>query len=155
VGIAPGGPCKTCNQTFKRNWFPLENPKARVRSHRGNLAREKPLLIDPSQPESDPALFLGFAEEIVFAVDDCVRGTITIEIVGLNSPQHREDRRERFREFKEFFRIRSLLRKQSLTDADPEVAETLISLEQLIRDRLRPESEYSAMCNAYHRQAGL
>ena len=43
--------CQICNQRFKKNLFPLDNPRSRARSHHDDLGREKPLLLDPGRDE--------------------------------------------------------------------------------------------------------
>lgn len=42
--------CERCN-VKKGSLFPLEDPGARARSHRGRLSAEAPLLVDPSNEE--------------------------------------------------------------------------------------------------------
>ncbi len=68
--------CPTCNQSYKRNLFPLLDETRRAFSHLHSLALEVPLLIDPSK--EDPADFISFRDEIAFALEDNLRGRTTI-----------------------------------------------------------------------------
>lgn len=74
--------CQICNQTFKKNFFPLADPAARVTKHTGNIADEKPLIIDPGR--DTPSTFLTFNKEFVVARNGNAKGTATIRRTGLN-----------------------------------------------------------------------
>jgi hypothetical protein len=54
--------CALCNQSFKKNLFPLADPTRRARSHLDDLAAEQPMLIHPADEE--PNAFIGFREEM-------------------------------------------------------------------------------------------
>ena len=71
--------CQICNQTFKKNYFPLQNPNNRV-SKPGSLTKENPLLIDPGK--IDPSQHLKFNKEII--VGKTPAGDETIKRAGLN-----------------------------------------------------------------------
>jgi uncharacterized protein (TIGR02646 family) len=74
--------CSLCNQSFKRNLYPLVDTARRARSHLDDLGAEEPLLIDPAK--EDPAMLISFRQEVAFPIDDHRRARITIEILGLN-----------------------------------------------------------------------
>ena len=84
--------CQICNQRHKRNLFPLQAPEARARSHRDDVGRERPLLIDPSK--ADPERHISFRSEVAYAVEGSVLGKTTIEALGLNREVLRERRME-------------------------------------------------------------
>lgn len=84
--------CAICNQRFKRSLFPLGDPAARARSHRGDTSREAPLFIDPS--ETDPEEHIGFRREIPYPVNDSPRGAATIRALGLGREILNERRRD-------------------------------------------------------------
>lgn len=96
--------CQICNQKFKKNYFPLENPKLRVLKH-GSIAKEKPLLIDPGK--MDPSKHLKYSKEM--AVGKTKAGEETIKRTGLN---RKEILAQRFDYFNIIETI-SILAKQS------------------------------------------
>jgi uncharacterized protein (TIGR02646 family) len=74
--------CAKCNQTFKKNRFPLEVGGVRALKPTDDLSLEKPLLIDPSV--DDPRDHIVFSQEEVFPRNGSERGKATIEICGLD-----------------------------------------------------------------------
>jgi uncharacterized protein (TIGR02646 family) len=74
--------CQLCNQRFKRNLFPLRDGRRRAHPRTRTIVREEPLLIDPSR--LDPSEYIGFREEMAFAVNGCREGETTIQVLGLN-----------------------------------------------------------------------
>jgi hypothetical protein len=86
--------CQICNQRFKKNLFPLQDPATRMRSHhdKANIALEQPLFIDPST--EDPEEFISFRKEIPYAVDGNIRGQTTIDALGLSRESLNDERRE-------------------------------------------------------------
>lgn len=82
--------CQICNQRFKKNLFPLENPKDRATSHESDLKKEKTLLINPET--ENPENFISFRGEIPFAVDGNLRGKTTIEVTEINRSELNEMR---------------------------------------------------------------
>jgi hypothetical protein len=83
--------CQLCNQSFKKNLFPLAVGGVRAVTPSDDLSLEKPLLIDPEK--DDPRDHLEFRAEIAFARNQSARGQATIEICGLNRPELIELRR--------------------------------------------------------------
>lgn len=84
--------CPICNQRFKKNLFPLRDPANRVRSHHGDVAREEPLFINPTS--DNPASFIGFRQEIPYALRGNKRGKETIKALGLDRDNLTEERRD-------------------------------------------------------------
>ena len=89
--------CKPCNQGNKRNKFPVSGTRAY--SPEDNLEDENPELINPIN--EDPKNYIGFDwqesyNKFVKAVglDEDGRGSNTIQITGLNSPELLEERAE-------------------------------------------------------------
>jgi uncharacterized protein (TIGR02646 family) len=95
--------CVICNQRYKQNFFPLQNPTERAAHHKSQLQCEQPLLIDPGQ--DNPEDFIGFRGEVAFATDNQPRGEATIQILGLNRPDLKEDRLEKLHHLREFHAI--------------------------------------------------
>lgn len=130
--------CQLCNQRFKRNLFPLKNARRRAYSHNHKLENEQPLLVDPSI--QDPARFIGFREEIAYAVDGCPEGKATIEILGLNRDDLTELRRKRLQDLKYLIRLCELLAPDSQEFEDKHNA---------LQTKTASAAEYAAMARAY------
>ena len=89
--------CYSCNSTQNKGaLFPLSDPKARARSHRDELADERPLLIDPAS--EDPREHIRFRGSACEAIPErgrkSERGRETIRVLGLNRSNLEEDRRK-------------------------------------------------------------
>lgn len=74
--------CQICNQRQKGNLFPLIDHARRAKSHHDDIKNEQPLFIHP--PEEEPQEFLEFHEEYLCATHGNKRGTVTIDVLGLN-----------------------------------------------------------------------
>jgi hypothetical protein len=73
--------CKTCNQGWKRNLFPILDRQPR---EEGVEHREQPLLLDPGEPFRTADHFRWDAEGYMWPESD--RGQATILTCGLNRP---------------------------------------------------------------------
>ncbi len=83
--------CQICNQTFKKNYFPVEDEGNRCISHAHDLENESPLLVHPEY--DDPAEHIGFRNEVAYSVPGSTKGEKTIERTGLNRDLLLEERR--------------------------------------------------------------
>lgn len=83
--------CARCNQSHKRELFPLVNPGARARGPTEDLRLERPLLIHPGA--EDPSFHLSFHSETPRAVS--ARGQASLEVLGLRRGALTEARRAR------------------------------------------------------------
>jgi len=72
--------CAACNQTYKRDQFPLAQEADRALDHRGDLIVEVPLLVKPSGP-GHPREHIRFSRDSPIGVTPA--GEETIRIVGL------------------------------------------------------------------------
>ena len=141
--------CQLCNQRYKGNLFPLEDPADRALSHHDDLTAEAPLFIDLAN--EDPTEYVGFREEYAYAIDDNEYGVTCIKALGLNRAELEERRRDRLSELKYKVRMVDILAQWENDAADP-----LDSVEQGLLDDLRVElaenttaaAEYSAMASA-------
>lgn len=139
--------CQLCNQSFKRNLFPLRNSRRRARSHNDDMASERPLLLDPSV--LDPEVFLSFHEETVYAIKDNRRGRTTIDVLGLNRKELREARRERFEMIQSLLlaRDRYVHHLKASLSSSMLIAELAQLNARLVRTT-HDTAEYSAMARA-------
>jgi uncharacterized protein (TIGR02646 family) len=133
--------CELCNRRFKRNWFPLEHRSTRVRGPKGDLSRERPLLVNPAV--DDPAASITFHEHRAVAVAGAPRGRSSIRGYGLNRRTLLTARR------------RVIDAIEVLLDAIEELPgdhPTVIKAEDFLRRMTAASEEYSAMVRAYLNQ---
>lgn len=74
--------CQVCNQSYKKNYFPLSDATKRVRSHHqaANIKDENPMILNPG--EDDPEVHIFFNREVPVGITD--KGTCTIDRIGLD-----------------------------------------------------------------------
>lgn len=126
--------CETCNSSYKRNFFPLENPDKRAICHSDDISQEKPLIIHPAKENPEQFIeFIGFQPR---AIGGNEKGKETIKRVGLNRPFIDERRRDFYESMKEIYR----LSEDTAIPLDKRQA-----LKKLLDDASRSEREYSSM----------
>jgi hypothetical protein len=118
--------CQICNQIFKKNLFPLANPKARATSHKKPVGKEETLFIDPSR--EDPELFIAFRREVPFPINNDPRARATIQGLGLDRPKLNERRLERYE------LLRSLYELTQMNRPEPESSRAKDLLARMILD---------------------
>ena len=126
--------CQLCNQSFKKNLFPLADPTTRARNHLDDLTAEEPMLIHPADEE--PGAFIAFREEMAFPINDHPRARTTIEVLGLNREALAEMRLDRL---KPYMVLRQRLAQLA---ADDEEAR---QIRALFDDAVLPKAQYSSM----------
>ncbi|MCU0325810.1 MAG: hypothetical protein MUF45_11250 [Spirosomaceae bacterium] len=82
--------CKTCNQAYKKNFFPLSDETKRAKNHNDDLSLEESLLIHPEF--DDPQNHITFVEEIAKPINDSIKGKTTIKYLGLNDSELLKER---------------------------------------------------------------
>lgn len=128
--------CEDCNLK-KSDYFPLEDPGRRARSHLDCLAREVPLLLNP-YVETDPAEHLAFEGSACRPGTE--RGSITVAVLGLNRPRLQEERQERL----------NMLALLSAVASDLDVPDTRRQeATEMIDSFTGPDAPYSAMARDY------
>ena len=97
--------CKTCNQQYKKNQFPLENEDQRAYNEKDDLTKEKPILINPLT--ENPEDFIeydipqnNFKPLMIKATGKNKRGQQTIKLTGINDKALLEERVWYFEIFK-------------------------------------------------------
>jgi uncharacterized protein (TIGR02646 family) len=118
--------CQICNQVFKKNLFPLANPKARAASHKKSVSKEEPLFIDPSKEDSEQSI--GFRREVPFSINNNPRAKATIQGLGLDRPKLNERRLERYQ------LLRSLYLLTQMKQPEPESSRTKDLLTSMMLD---------------------
>ncbi|CAN5395094.1 hypothetical protein BH10ACI1_BH10ACI1_02240 [soil metagenome] len=127
--------CEECNRRYKRNNFPLLDSAERNVSHHDSRT-EKPFFIQPENEK--PEKFISFRGEIIYAVNDEIRGKKTIEGMGLDRTKLENDRRNYLKNLKFIYNLAQNNPPSPLRD------EALAHLEECASAR----GEYSAMVNA-------
>lgn len=126
--------CETCNRSYKRNYFPLENPDKRANGHSRNIEEEKPLIINPQ--EDDPENYIEYIGFSAKAIAGNLRGKETIERTGLNRPFLDENRRDSYQLIKQIY--------QASQDKNIPKSKRL-EFEEIVRQCALPDKEYSLM----------
>ena len=97
--------CQACNRSGKKDLFPLADDSVRARSHRDDVARESPLLLDPGGMD-DPRAHVRFRQERAVGLTEA--GRRTIEVLDLNRPElcdARLGRLKRIRTLQDWIRL--------------------------------------------------
>lgn len=135
--------CTLCNQQFKKNLFPLLEQERRALSHHDDIALEQPLLINPSI--TDPGQYIGFRQEIPYALEGNIYGKETIAVVGLDREALNEKRRSHLALINQLIAVIKLANKQLESTELQSVAD---QAKQKIAEAILSSAEYSAMINA-------
>ena len=138
--------CQICNQRFKKNLFPLQNPADRATSHRDEVQKEKPVFLHPGR--DDPEDHIGFREAVAFAKDGSERGGRTIAALQLNRADLYEVRRDYYETaFKELKGLLRFLASGNLTTAEEQEARRHIQriIERKKEDAQRHDRQYTSM----------
>jgi uncharacterized protein (TIGR02646 family) len=140
--------CQLCNQRFKRNLFPLDDPGSRALSHhqRRRLSSEQALLLDPAK--DDPSRFLTFDAASARAVGGNRRGRTTIEVFGLNRTELIEMRGDRLDVALEMAALRGVLLDLPAEQRSPELTARLERLNARLHSFQADTAEYAAMMRA-------
>lgn len=127
--------CAICNQRFKGNLFPLDDPANRAQLHDFDIDLEDPVFVHPS--DDDPEVYISFHDEIPVAINGNKRGTTTISWLGLD--------REKLNEHRRIFL--SLLKNTKIVANSqlPQSQEAQELLQELIKDK----SEYASMTRVF------
>jgi hypothetical protein len=87
--------CQICNQSFKKNYFPLTDEAKRAKSHKDKLeAHQYTLLIDPAK--ENPEDHIGFRKEIPY--HKTPKGENSIKYFGIDREKLNEKRRKHLEE---------------------------------------------------------
>ncbi len=132
--------CIFCNTT-KRNEFPLANPHMRAIHHGMHLEDETPEIIKPDADE-DPRVHIRFCEDRPEGITDL--GWKTIEVLGLDSPEH-SSRSDYLTELRKKRRLWI-----DLMDSDnPSARLHAEEARRFVEDSPHPDRPYSAMAAAF------
>jgi uncharacterized protein (TIGR02646 family) len=136
--------CGFCNKT-KSNQFPIEDEAKRASNHRMSLDAEKPAILKPDG-DIDPSSHIEFHGDRPEALNQSAIGTKTIEVLGLDSPKHR-DRARHLAELK----VEHATCVLYINSVDPEKRRDAETARRFIEEAVLPNKPYSAMAAAYLR----
>ena len=88
-------PCKPCNETYKKNQFPLLQESSRAFQPDDDLGAERPFLLNPIDDDPESCISYDWGSWIYVKAmgrDDLRRGSRTIEVLGLNDHHLMEER---------------------------------------------------------------
>ncbi|MCP9752997.1 AAA family ATPase [Ferruginibacter sp. HRS2-29] len=142
--------CTTCNEKYKRDYFPLSDEKDRcmIGATGSLLNNEGALLIDPCL--DNPEEHLEFDEESGFVRELTKKGKVTIEILGLNRSDLVEKRMQAAKHFLE--RLQSFRQEAGYRFMVNDPTRLLGYVNELFSDS--PPQEYSAVLrvtfNSWH-----
>lgn len=137
--------CEICNRSYKRNYFPLSNPKARVRDHFGNLTKEKPLILNPGECK-DIRKHICFHRELAKGITKA--GKTTVDMIGLNRHPLQESRLQTLNILQRLCDAVRCLVLQNGSDVKKPIEE----IQNFIQAYVNRESEYSAMASEFLKQ---
>jgi uncharacterized protein (TIGR02646 family) len=145
--------CKTCNQEYKKNAFPIPDESQRALQPKDELAAEQPYLINPFDEDPEPNFaydWVGGAGIFVkvLGVDEGGRGDSTQKSVGLNRTRLMEERAK-------FLPALENL-QQSLTMALMQNNHKLIErYRRMVRELTREDRFFAGFSRYYFRACGL
>jgi uncharacterized protein (TIGR02646 family) len=137
--------CQICNQTYKRNHFPLLDATTRANSHQQAIAGEQPLLIHPAN--ENPEEFISFREEIPVAVNGNARGEGTIKKLGLDRESLNEKRRTVLAEVSFIYFV-----AKDIPATNPELKQRAkLKVAQYFQQAELGKAEYASMLRSFFR----
>lgn len=117
--------CKKCNLTYKKNFFPLEEPDKRFKEDTLDISLEKPLLINPYE-EQHPENHLTFDGPVIRALSE--EGTASIIYYGLDRVALEEERRKIFNPLNALAKAAKLLQGKDKKETVDELKKCLNDL---------------------------
>ncbi len=127
--------CQKCNQIFKKNFFPLENPDRRAIDHTHDIQQEISLILNPAK--DNPEEHLLFKREII--THKTLRGKETIKRTTIDQELFEEDRRGKL------LTIEALLNSLFLVEKEKIETPSAQSIIATIKDLVSPKKPYYAM----------
>jgi uncharacterized protein (TIGR02646 family) len=146
--------CQICNQSFKKNFFPLTDETKRAKSHKDQLEPlSVTLLIDPAK--EDPDKHIGFRKEIPFHKTD--KGEYSIKYFGIDRDKLSEKRRKHLEEVRKNILLAKIdmsiltadLKKAVKEDlgatSDQDLADIIDTAKKYIASAARQDAAFASM----------
>lgn len=133
--------CQLCNQRYKKNYFPLNNPGKRALSHNMDISNEDPIFIHPAN--DNPEKHIIFKDEIPVAIDD--KGDKTIIKLGLDRELLNEQRRQKLTPIRIIYNLAKGI-PETLPGLRSEAKTEILKFEVLSK---KDETEYASMLRSF------
>jgi hypothetical protein len=133
--------CDICNRSGKKNLFPLLDKTQRLTSPDDPIAREQPLILDPSGPDS-PRDHIRFNGPTPYGLTDV--GRATIDIVKLDRGDLKRDRLSLLKQLRAYLDVLKLAEEAGEADGE----EATRARAELAR-AVTPQAVYSSMAIDY------
>ncbi len=127
--------CQKCNQTFKKNFFPLEDITQRAFNHTFDISNEVHLIINPGV--DNPQEHLVFKKEVVIAKTR--KGKETISRTAIDQSTFEEDRTNYYKAVDALIKCLKLFNENQLDS--PNGKEIVSSISEMVA----PKKPYYAM----------
>jgi len=134
--------CADCNQYRKRAAFPLADESGRALDHHANIARERPLILDPGGARN-PRGHIKFKIDVPMGITDA--GRTTVDQIKLDREALCTSRRKHFKLLDALLLIIRLMRH----DIRPECVQAVRDARSALKDCRRREAEFSAATQDY------
>ena len=152
--------CKRCNQSNKKNHFPLLTGSSRVASPKDDLADEQPVIINPI--DDDPENYLSYdwrdggGVYVKMTGTDCQqRGKCTIDILDLNERSLMEERATDLSLLTLVAQTMCDAKTQSEALAEGDVAKEVASAAQLIGEQTSAKKPFAGFRREYFKRLGF
>ena len=136
--------CGTCNLK-KSDYFPLQHPEQRARSHLDSVDTESPLLLNP-YVETE------LREHLTFNGSGCEHGTergrVTVEVLRLNEPYLQEERQY-------VLRVLEFACDVLCAEEDPSFGDIVRDARRRIMEAAQRNAPFSAMARDYLRYRSI
>lgn len=143
--------CQICNQSYKKNYFPLKDPDNRALSHHMDIQNEERLLINPLI--DDPEKHITFNQHIIQEIT--IEGKKTIEVCGIDRP---DLNLERERVYSDIPILLNIIEEYNATK-DQLVKDSLQSIAERAKINLSkkcaPSSPFSLMVKCAIKNSGI
>ena len=136
--------CRTCNLK-KSDYFPLQHPEQRARSHLDSVDTESPLLLNP-YAETE------LREHLTFNGSGCEHGTergrVTVEVLRLNEPYLQEERQH-------VLKMLEFACDVLCAEAEPSFGDIVRDARRRIIEAAQRDVPFSAMARDYLRSRSI
>jgi len=148
--------CSACNETYKRNFFPLINEDDRVFIEGGDLSRERPYLLNPVTDNPEDFIIYDYTTSKVpvpvsSAGDHDGRGRKTIELLGLGKRTGLITARA------EKLRDMELCQKSinHMERSDKDFGDVLDKTIETLKSHINSKSQFAGFARFYYKAVGL
>ncbi len=146
--------CQICNQSFKKNFFPLTDEAKRAKSHKDKLEPLSiTLLIDPAR--EDPEKHIGFRKEIPYHKTD--KGELSIKYFGIDRDKLNDKRRKHLEEVRKNIILakielanltneqKKIVKEELGATVDQDLIDIIETAKQYVANAARQEAAFALM----------